>query len=161
MVVSSDRHSKVGDTIPHKVFQVPFKQGYLEEKLIRPALEENKRMVGWSAHLLHLTMCECLLNSTQLTERFWSHCVWHLCTVRCVSKRTSEPSKCGNCYCSTKLCLLDLSHGPHASIVYSSSWDRFSWQHDIHTASYERGAVLPSARAIRNSVCSFTWWTQN
>ena len=68
MVVSSDRHSKVGDTIPHKVFQVPFKHGYLEEKLIRPALEENKRMAGWSAHLLHLTMCECFLNSTQLLE---------------------------------------------------------------------------------------------
>ena len=68
MVVSSDRQSKRGDKIPHKKFQVPFKPGFLEETLIRPALEGNKHMIGWNAYKLHLTMCESLLNSTELLE---------------------------------------------------------------------------------------------
>ena len=68
MVVSSDRQSKRGDKIPHKKFQVPFKSGFIEETLIRPALEGNKHMIGWNAYKLHLTMCESLLNSTELLE---------------------------------------------------------------------------------------------
>lgn len=68
MIVSSDRQSETGDKIPHKVFQVPFKHGYLEEKLIRPALEENKHLVVWNAFKLHFTICECLLNNTGLLE---------------------------------------------------------------------------------------------
>ena len=68
MVVSSDRQSKRGDKIPHKKFQVPFKPGFIEETLIRPALEGNKHMIGWNAYKLHLTMCESLLNSTELLE---------------------------------------------------------------------------------------------
>ena len=68
MVVSSDRQSKRGDKIPHKKFQVPFKPGFIEETLIRPALEGNKHMIGWNAYKLHLTMCESLLNSTELLQ---------------------------------------------------------------------------------------------
>ncbi|KAM7432866.1 UDP-glucuronosyltransferase 1-1 [Porites harrisoni] len=68
MVVSSDRQSKRDDKIPHKKFQVPFKPGFIEETLIRPALEGNKHMIGWNAYKLHLTMCESLLNSTELLE---------------------------------------------------------------------------------------------
>ena len=68
MVVSSDRQSKRGDKIPHKKFQVPFKPGFIEETLIRPALEGNKHMIGWNTYKLHLTMCESLLNSTELLQ---------------------------------------------------------------------------------------------
>ena len=68
MVVSSDWQSKHGGKIPHKVFQVPFEHGFLEEKLIRPALEENKHKIGWNMHKLHLTVCDCLLNSTELLQ---------------------------------------------------------------------------------------------
>lgn len=64
MVVSSDWQSKPGDEMPHKIFQVPFKSGYLEERLIRPALEGNKHAIGRNTHLLHLEMCDYLLKST-------------------------------------------------------------------------------------------------
>ena len=66
MIVSSDRQSKPGDKIQHKPYQVPFKPGYIEETLIRPALEGNKHQIGLNAIQLHLAMCECLLNSTEL-----------------------------------------------------------------------------------------------
>lgn len=68
MVVSSDRQSKRDDKIPHKKFQVPFKPGFIEETLIRPALEGNKHLIGWNAFKLHVTMCECLLNSKELLQ---------------------------------------------------------------------------------------------
>lgn len=73
MVVSSDRPAKPNEKIPHKTFQVPFKPGFIEDKLIRPALEENKYTIGWNMHNIQLVMCECLLNSSKLLQELKSY----------------------------------------------------------------------------------------
>ena len=68
MLVSSDRPAKADEKIPHKTFQVPYKHGFDEDLLIRPALEGNKYSVGWDFHKVQLVMCECLLNSSALLQ---------------------------------------------------------------------------------------------
>ena len=68
MLVSSDRPVKPDEKIPHKTFQVPYKAGFVEDLLIRPALEGNKYSVGWDFHKVQLVMCECLLNSSALLQ---------------------------------------------------------------------------------------------
>ncbi|XP_078344951.1 2-hydroxyacylsphingosine 1-beta-galactosyltransferase-like [Oculina patagonica] len=72
MLVSSDRPEKPNEKIPHKTYQVPYKPGYIEDMLIRPALEENKYMIGWNMNRIQLVMCECLLNSSELLQELKS-----------------------------------------------------------------------------------------
>jgi len=68
MLVSSDTPAKANEKIPHKTFQVPYKPGFVEDLLIRPALDGNKYSVGWNFHKVQLVMCECLLNSSALLQ---------------------------------------------------------------------------------------------
>lgn len=68
MLASSDRPAKTNEKIPHKTFQVPYKAGFVEDLLIRPALEGRKYTVGWNYHKIQLVMCECLLNNTELLQ---------------------------------------------------------------------------------------------
>ena len=68
MLVSSDRPAKTNEKIPHKTFQVPYKAGFVEDLLIRPALEGGKYTVGWNYLKIQLVMCECLLNNTELLQ---------------------------------------------------------------------------------------------
>ena len=72
MLVSSDRPIKPNEKIPHKKFQVPYKPGFVEDLLIRPALEGNKYTVGWDFLKVQLVMCECLLNSSALLQELTS-----------------------------------------------------------------------------------------
>ena len=64
MVVSSDRPPKSNEKIPHKTFDIPYKPGFIEDIMIRPALEENKYKIGWNLLQIQLVMCESLLNSS-------------------------------------------------------------------------------------------------
>ena len=64
MVVSSDRPPKPNEKIPHKTFEIPYKPGFIEDLMIRPALEENKYKIGWNLLQIQLVMCESLLNSS-------------------------------------------------------------------------------------------------
>ena len=66
MLVSSDRPTNANEKIPHKTFQVPYKLGFVEDLLIKPALEGNKYAVGWNFLKVQLVMCECLLNNSKL-----------------------------------------------------------------------------------------------
>lgn len=68
MLVSSDRPTKANEKIPHMTFQVPYKLGFVEELLIKPALEGSKYTVGWNYLKIQLVMCECLLNSSELLQ---------------------------------------------------------------------------------------------
>ena len=68
MLVSSDRPTKPNEKIPHKTFQVPYKPGFVEDLLIRPALAGGKYTVGWNYHKIQLVMCECLLNNSALLQ---------------------------------------------------------------------------------------------
>ena len=72
MLVSSDRPTKPNEKIPHKTFQVPYKPSFVEDMLIRPALEENKYKIGWNLNNIQLVMCECLLNSSELLQELKS-----------------------------------------------------------------------------------------
>ena len=68
MLVSSDRPTKANEKIPHKTFQVPYKAGFVEDLLIRPALEGGRYTVAWNYQKVQLVMCECLLNSSELLQ---------------------------------------------------------------------------------------------
>ena len=68
MLVSSDRPTKANEKIPHKTFQVPYKAGFVEDLLIRPALEGSRYSVAWNYQKVQLVMCECLLNSSELLQ---------------------------------------------------------------------------------------------
>lgn len=72
MLVSSDRPAKRNEKLPHKTFQVPYEPGFIEDMLIRPALEENKYMIGWNVHRIQQVMCECLLNSSDILRELKS-----------------------------------------------------------------------------------------
>ncbi|XP_068744718.1 UDP-glucuronosyltransferase 2C1-like isoform X1 [Montipora capricornis] len=69
MVVSSDYgHSRSNETIPHRIHQVPFKYGFIEEFVVKAGMEKKmwQLMTTFGAYLQ--TTCECLLNSKELLE---------------------------------------------------------------------------------------------
>lgn len=72
MVVSSDRPPTPNERIPHKTFEIPYKPGFIEDLMIRPALEENKYKIGWNLLQVQLVMCESLLNSSDILWEFKS-----------------------------------------------------------------------------------------
>ena len=72
MLVSSDRPAKANEKIPLKTFQVPYKHGFVEDLLIRPALEGNKYSLALNYLKIQVVMCECLLNSSTLLQELKS-----------------------------------------------------------------------------------------
>ena len=72
MVMSSDSPPKPNDKIPHKTFEIPYKPGFIEDLLIRPAIEENKHKIGWNLLQVQLVMCESLLNSSDILRELKS-----------------------------------------------------------------------------------------
>ena len=69
MLVSSDhKHSRSSETIPHKVYQVPYKSGFIEEFLVKPAMEEGFIQLLTNMAEFQRLMCESLLNSTELLQ---------------------------------------------------------------------------------------------
>ena len=69
MLVSSDyKPSRSSEMIPHKVYQVPFKSGFLEEFLVRPAMEKGFLQLITNIVEFQRLVCESLLNSTELLQ---------------------------------------------------------------------------------------------
>ena len=69
MVVSSDyTHSRSSERIPHRIYQVPYKRGFIEDVLVKSWVE--KSMIHGIMNINEYTKvtCECLLNSTELLE---------------------------------------------------------------------------------------------
>lgn len=54
--------------MPHKIYQVPFEPGFLEDNMIRLEFEEHKLQLFLKmGEVLH-TLCESILNSTEILE---------------------------------------------------------------------------------------------
>ena len=68
MLTSSDRPTQANEKIPQKTFQVPYKSGFVEDVLVRPALEGNKYTAGLNYLNVQLVMFESLLNSSELLQ---------------------------------------------------------------------------------------------
>ena len=69
MLVSSDyKPSRSSEMIPHKVYQVPFKSGFLEEFLVKPAMEKGFFQAIINVAEFQRLVCESLLNSTELLQ---------------------------------------------------------------------------------------------
>lgn len=67
MVVSSDYgHSRSNETIPHKIYQVPFKYGHLEEFLVKAGMEKKMWQLMTTIRDYMQTSCEHLLKSKEL-----------------------------------------------------------------------------------------------
>lgn len=69
MVVSSDfKQSRSSEAISHKVYQVPYGPGFIEDFIVKAAMEKSI----WHA-MIRITefskvSCDCLLNSTELLQ---------------------------------------------------------------------------------------------
>lgn len=72
MLVSSERPIKRNEKLPHRTFQIPFGPGFMEEMVIRPALERNRYLIRWSVLDIQLVLCECLLNSSDILRELKS-----------------------------------------------------------------------------------------
>ena len=69
MVVSSDHmHSRSSEKIPHKVYQVPFERGYLEDMIAKTALKESMFKLFSKVTEYAQTNWDSLLKSKELIE---------------------------------------------------------------------------------------------
>ena len=66
MVVPSSQKVKPSEKVPHKIYQVPYKPGFLEDSMIRLELEGNKLQLLWKTNEILSTVCEGLLNNTEV-----------------------------------------------------------------------------------------------
>ena len=68
MITPSSQKAKPSAKVPHTFYQVPYKEGFLEDKLIRLQLEGHHfQSFSLMPHLL-LNICEAALNSTELVN---------------------------------------------------------------------------------------------
>ena len=69
MVVSSDHmHSRSSDKIPHKVYQVPFERGYLEDMITKTAQKESMLKLFSKVFKYVQTSWDSLLKSKELID---------------------------------------------------------------------------------------------
>ena len=111
MLSSSERPAKRNEKLPHRTFQIPFGPGFMEEMVIRPALERNRYSIGWNVLSIQLVVCEYLLNSSAM---------W------CVSESTPGYSNCGDKrHGTSQLSPFIISHGTHACVICPDARVRF------------------------------------
>ncbi|XP_078343761.1 UDP-glucuronosyltransferase 2C1-like isoform X2 [Oculina patagonica] len=65
---SNQKESRSGDKIPHKIYQVPFDAGSLEEFVVKAAIKEGSLRALINMNELQKVACECLLNNTELLQ---------------------------------------------------------------------------------------------
>lgn len=68
MVSSDYKPSRSSEVIPHKVYQVPFKSGFIEEFLVKPTVEKGPIQLIMNMVEFQRLVCESLLNSTELLQ---------------------------------------------------------------------------------------------
>ena len=67
-MVPSSQKIKPSEKVPHKVYQVPYEPGFLEDAMIRLEFEGHKlQMLSKMGEVLH-ALCESVLNSTEILE---------------------------------------------------------------------------------------------
>ena len=66
LVVPSIQKIKPSEKVPHKIYQVPYEPGFLEDSLIRLEFEGHKlQLLSKMGEVLH-ALCESVLNSTEV-----------------------------------------------------------------------------------------------
>ena len=69
MVAASSQKIKPSEKVPHKIYQVPYKPGFLEDLLVRQQIEGHKLQLFFKMYETLSNVCEAALNSTEiLTE---------------------------------------------------------------------------------------------
>ncbi|KAL9957663.1 hypothetical protein ACROYT_G034586 [Oculina patagonica] len=68
LVVSSAQKIKPSKTVPHKIYQVPYEPGFQENTIIRLEIEGNKLQLLLKLGEVLPTLCEGMLNSTDILE---------------------------------------------------------------------------------------------
>ena len=68
LVVPSSQKIKPSEKVPHKIYQVPYEPGFLEDSMIRLEFEGHKLQLFYKmGEVLHV-LCERALNSTEVRE---------------------------------------------------------------------------------------------
>ena len=68
MVVSSSQKIKPSEKVPHKIYQVPYKPGYLAGLIMRTEQEERQFMIFFKLKETLAGFCEAALNSTDIVK---------------------------------------------------------------------------------------------
>ena len=68
LVVPSSQKIKPSEKVPHKIYQVPYEPGFLEDVMIRLEFEGNKLQLLFKMGEVLPALCESALNSTELLE---------------------------------------------------------------------------------------------
>ena len=66
LVIPSSTEIKPSDTVVHKIYQVPYKPGFAEDRVVRLELEGEKLEMIFGLSDAVTTLCEATLNSTKL-----------------------------------------------------------------------------------------------
>ena len=69
MVTSSSQKIKPSANIPHTIYQIPYKSGFLEDKMIRLQLEGHKLQFFSMLPEALASLCEAALNSTEVFNK--------------------------------------------------------------------------------------------
>ena len=65
---SNQKESRLGEKIPHKLYQVPFDPGFIEEFIVKTAIEEGILRAINNMNELQRVACDHLLNNTKLLQ---------------------------------------------------------------------------------------------
>ncbi|KAL9957657.1 hypothetical protein ACROYT_G034580 [Oculina patagonica] len=66
IVVPSFENIKPNEKVPHKIYQVPYKPGVLEDKVFRPALQGNAIPAFFAMEELVTNLCDSALDNTEV-----------------------------------------------------------------------------------------------
>ena len=69
MVTSSSQKIKPSANIPHTIYQVPYKSGFLEDTMIRLQLEGRQLQFFFKLSENLASLCEAALNSTEVFNK--------------------------------------------------------------------------------------------
>ena len=68
MVAASSQKIKPSEKVPHKIYQVPYKPGFLEDLLVRLQLEGHQLQFMFKMYEALASVCEAALNSTEILK---------------------------------------------------------------------------------------------
>jgi len=68
MVAASSQKIKPSEKVPHKIYQVPYKRGFLEDLLVRLQLEGHQLQFMFKMYEALASVCEAALNSKEILK---------------------------------------------------------------------------------------------
>lgn len=68
MFASSSQKIKPSEEVPHKIYEVPYKPGFIENEMIRHQIEGHPLQMFFSMKEILASLCEAVLNNTEIIK---------------------------------------------------------------------------------------------